>query len=1407
MSVPDEILREVYNRFQPRLDNPIVTATFYGVTSGVLYTYRVTAIGDTGETDGTTVTVMGSSDLNYDNYIVLEWLPVKNAKKYRVYGRRAGNTFGLLSEVYETRFVDYGVVPPDISILPPAENKTGRQNWESVVFLPGRGLQSSELNELQEILAFHQERLGRTLFKDGDIVSGCSITIDAQDKKAIIEDGKIFIRGRVREIKGAVLPIDGVGVEKIGILVTERYVDASEDSVLLDPAQNWPGYATAGALRKIIELSWVKDAPDMVVVYELLNGFVVKSFVGTQYSELEKRLAIRTDDIAGDVVVSGLNLSVFPHKIRRDKLVFCISGGKAYVSGFEVLKLDSLEWEEDTAKDTYTIQAEIVYPDVVGGYVYTLKNLPVCKVNSVVGGFFGSVSSVVPNVVDQSGWYVWDFPQFSIYQVIGVWNNANKNIQYQENTHYKVIGSSLRFNPSFFNVGAPFYVEYYYFRELNKGKRVLTENVDTFVTDGTTKVFVTSKTDVTVHVMYGMRAWLEDSVTGDVVKVYDYGKDYTIDLNRTSVSIGNASLIFQVAPSAGYVLKVRYWYWEHVIEGEYVSDDSYLDENDPYGTYQYEAIVEKGIVDLRVASAKPALPFLIVSYDFFLPQRAYVLLDVDGRVELLRGKGSKNPTLPVKPHGKLALYAVYIPAFASASEVIMERQVDYARFTVFDANRLRRRVEKLEYDLALTMEEVDALRKDTPSPKKVIFVDSFTDTMKMDIDASDVGMDSRQGTLLLPVSCKSDALSVLHSGLIVRSGKVFKPYTRAPWISQLAWTEQGLIELNPYGAFGTLATVDIYPSKDFWVEEKSVEEIAQHIMLEVGPRGGVTGLNVGEVRRWLAKQLKVDPSLLLFTGKESVSDDRILGYISFKQVIGEPVSLGIFYAPYLRQITVYFKLQSKPLLDFYVYFAGKQVIPTLANQSELNALKLGWSASGMEGSVANALRTDSAGLLVGKFVIPENVVCGEHVVLFKSIDGAVETTASFVGMGSVKEFKRSVKLYKVAVKKYSPLAQTFIAPEDGFIESVDFWFYAVPFGKDDAQVSLVVREVELGMPTNRVLGAVTKLAKDIVMEAGLDPQTYRLSNVSNLSENYGRVRFVFETPVFVQKGKEYAICLDDSEPGFVVFAARVGKRIIGDMGSRFSAGSILETQAHEGVALLSVNTRTWESLQDVDLMFRINRAVFDTTPREVYFAPISYEQGIGEMIVSAAVLVPAGTFIDWYWSKDGNEWYWFDPVYSTPEGNWVSEDNKVILGQLTTSLYLKCVLSNNADNASPMLFLDNVKVFGLWYENSGVYETKNIALVNETFENVKLWFWVKDNGGTVDAVRVSFDGGNTWYDVNLVNSYNVGGGFLECEYGGNVTDISEGALTSSNMLKLRIEYSSSEVYRSIELKKLRVVCY
>ena len=94
------------------------------------------------------------------------------------------------------------------------------KHYTQLLFRAGDGLQSRELNEIQTTLIHRLQGVADALLKDGDIVSGANLQIDADTGLVTLEAGRVYLRGAVREVPAAsfTVPVDGrVAVGERGV--------------------------------------------------------------------------------------------------------------------------------------------------------------------------------------------------------------------------------------------------------------------------------------------------------------------------------------------------------------------------------------------------------------------------------------------------------------------------------------------------------------------------------------------------------------------------------------------------------------------------------------------------------------------------------------------------------------------------------------------------------------------------------------------------------------------------------------------------------------------------------------------------------------------------------------------------------------------------------------------------------------------------------------------------------------------------------------------------------------------------------------------------------------------------------------------------------------------------------------
>jgi hypothetical protein len=187
---------------------------------------------------------------------------------------------------------------------------------------------------------------------------------------------------------------------------------------------------------------------------------------------------------------------------------------------------------------------------------------------------------------------------------------------------------------------------------------------------------------------------------------------------------------------------------------------------------------------------------------------------------------------------------------------------------------------------------------------------------------------------------------------------------------------------------------------------------------------------------------------------------------------------------------------------------------------------------------------------------------------------------------------------KINDRKY--MAQTFFTPKGNsivngqvknaygvFMTSVDLFFKEKPTNNDELlPFTVAISKVENGLPSN-----------DIIAERTLEPGYINTSTNPSLSNTSTLTKFTFTDPVYLLPATEYCIKLITESPDYQVWTAELGGEYTDETGNKRR----ISEQPYVGNFFKSMNASNWNPILNQDLMFRVNRASFATTPSEVYF--------------------------------------------------------------------------------------------------------------------------------------------------------------------------------------------------------------
>ena len=180
---------------------------------------------------------------------------------------------------------------------------------------------------------------------------------------------------------------------------------------------------------------------------------------------------------------------------------------------------------------------------------------------------------------------------------------------------------------------------------------------------------------------------------------------------------------------------------------------------------------------------------------------------------------------------------------------------------------------------------------------------------------------------------------------------------------------------------------------------------------------------------------------------------------------------------------------------------------------------------------------------------------------------------------------------------YDPVAQSFLVdpsnyPNGVFLNSIKLFFATKPTTNHPITVSIV--PTLNGYPNGKALdySTVTLQSNQVTTSSSpyyLDSSTY--------------TEFMFNAPVYIQSGVLYAVLIKASSPDYTLYYAQQGQVVSPTSTAKTNITSSAPSQANApkigqapyiGALFESQNSMTWTADQTKDLMFVIDRCVFNT---------------------------------------------------------------------------------------------------------------------------------------------------------------------------------------------------------------------
>ncbi|AYP68598.1 hypothetical protein EalM132_00086 [Exiguobacterium phage vB_EalM-132] len=268
----------------------------------------------------------------------------------------------------------------DKSVAPYRDDYNPDKGYSHILAVPGRVEQAREFSQTQSMVYDYLQRLSDTLLRNGAIVSGMGFAVRTDTGTIIVEDGRVYMNGKIHNFKKQEIPMPMTGVANVGVKHIEELITETQDLTLLDPATSTGNYGQPGGHRIKNTIQLVVNDENASSIYDFVDGLLQSEVPRPQFDGLNDLLARRTYDESGNYRVRGLELSTEPHDANNMRVV--VESGTAYVRGYQVIKPTPVKAVIPMSKDVRTVVGE---PKLYQANTtrYKLNNVPAKTISQI----------------------------------------------------------------------------------------------------------------------------------------------------------------------------------------------------------------------------------------------------------------------------------------------------------------------------------------------------------------------------------------------------------------------------------------------------------------------------------------------------------------------------------------------------------------------------------------------------------------------------------------------------------------------------------------------------------------------------------------------------------------------------------------------------------------------------------------------------------------------------------------------------------------------------------------------------------------------------------------------------------------------------------------------------------------
>lgn len=784
------------------------------------------------------------------------------------------------------------------------------------------------------------------------------------------------------------------------------------------------------------------------------------------------------------------------------------------------------------------------------------------------------------------------------------------------------------------------------------------------------------------------RVWTE----GANAREYEQGKDYQV-VNGQAISW---SVSGGQQPPAGSTYFVTYIYNKQMVE-----------KTDYKVTIEGEGDNRTWWIDFNgMTGDKPVDGSLAnVDYDFYLARTDLVVIDMNGVITIKEGQPDSLRLVEAPNHlDPLTLRLGTVTVYPN-SDTAIAKPFSIDRLSMEDLQKLRIRVDNLEYNQAVNALDQPAMAGENPLHLRGVFSDGFISLDKYDtshpdatiafsFDDAEITLPYKEVNKKIPEVLKNDSNAHVWGRLVTA------PFTEEIGIQQPFATEA--INVNPYNVFNRQGILGLNPSADNWIEEERITVTQEET-------------STMTVKRWWAhkgeswvgdEQLKVS-GIVLDEGQgwegKSWAYDREHGRTGTIMKAGGQETIENMIE-FMRQIDVEIDADNlQPNANnLQLYFDGIDV-PVTPREGYRKGSETG---TGM----ANA-----DGTFKGTFTVPAGVRCGVREVTLKNKDNMA--SATYTAQGTKKTTKDIIIKTRVTINLYDPLAQSFQFDSNRVVSSI-----GIHMASKDPNHNLIVqvRGISEGGQPN----------KTIYAETILKPDKIKVSDDAS-----AETKVTFDDPLMVEAGKEYCIVLITDSDKYTTWCATMGQAKIDKPTETVNSNPYLQ-----GVLYSSSNASAWTVHQATDMKFTIYTAKFN--PKATIEFDVMKNVKADSLLLMSTYLTPQNTGCIWEMKLVMEN----EPASVTvadkewkPIANYVDVD----VNQVAREVKLKATFDANK-YISPMLSLDDIMFVGFLTALEGSYVSRTIDLSSAPYNTVRVSFDAFTPSNTTVIPRFSVDEGKTW---------------------------------------------------------------